>query len=115
MESGFQRNTIEGTTFSLVGQYQISDRVNIGAVFVYATGNAISLPERRWFSLEENRIITVWSKRNQYRLNPYHRLDISLTIDAKAYKEKLNAETNKDGESEKEGYFFLEFFCLQCI
>ena len=80
---------------SLVGQYQISDRVNIGAVFVYATGNAISLPERRWFSLEENRIITVWSKRNQYRLNPYHRLDISLTIDAKAYKEKLNAETNK--------------------
>jgi len=80
---------------SLVGQYQISDRVNIGAVFVYATGNAISLPERRWFSLEENRIITVWSKRNQYRLNPYHRLDISLTIDSKPYKEKLNAETNK--------------------
>ena len=81
--------------FSLVGQYQINDRVNIGAVFVYATGNAISLPERRWFSLEENRIITVWSKRNQYRLNPYHRLDISLTIDAKPFKEKLNAETNK--------------------
>ena len=80
---------------SLVGQYQINDRVNIGAVFVYATGNAISLPERRWFSLEENRIITVWSKRNQYRLNPYHRLDISLTIDAKPFKEKLNAETNK--------------------
>lgn len=80
---------------SLVGQYQLNDRVNIGAVFVYATGNAISLPERRWFSLEENRIITVWSKRNQYRLNPYHRLDISLTIDAKPFKEKLNAETNK--------------------
>ena len=80
---------------SLVGQFQINKRVNIGAVFVYATGNSISLPERRWFSLEENRIITVWSKRNQYRLNPYHRLDISLTIDAKAYKEKLNAETNK--------------------
>ena len=81
--------------FSLVGQYQISKRVNVGAVFVYATGNSISLPERRWFSLEENRVITVWSKRNQYRLNPYHRLDISLTIDSKTFKKKVNIETNK--------------------
>ena len=80
--------------FSLVGQYQISKRVNVGAVFVYATGNSISLPERRWFSLEENRVITVWSKRNQYRLNPYHRLDISLTIDSKTFKKKVNIETN---------------------
>ena len=70
MENGFQQNTIEETTF-FGWTVQINDRVNIGAVFVYATGNAISLPERRWFSLEENRIITVWSKRNQYRLNPY--------------------------------------------
>ena len=81
--------------FSLVGQYQISKRVNVGAVFVYATGNSISLPERRWFSLEENRVITVWSKRNQYRLNPYHRLDISLTIDSKSFKKKVDIETNK--------------------
>ena len=80
---------------SLVGQFQINKRVNIGAVFVYATGNSISLPERRWFSLEENRIITVWSKRNQYRLNPYHRLDISLTINSKPFKKKVNIETNK--------------------
>ena len=80
---------------SLVGQFQINKRVNIGAVFVYATGNSISLPERRWFSLEENRIITVWSKRNQYRLNPYHRLDISLTINSKPFKKKVNTENNK--------------------
>ena len=80
---------------SLVGQFQINKRVNIGAVFVYATGNSISLPERRWFSLEENRIITVWSKRNQYRLNPYHRLDISLTINSKPFKKKVNIETSK--------------------
>ncbi|MDB9990001.1 TonB-dependent receptor [Flavobacteriales bacterium] len=80
---------------SIVGQFQINKRVNIGAVFVYATGNSISLPERRWFSLEENRIITVWSKRNQYRLNPYHRLDISLTINSKPFKKKVNIETNK--------------------
>jgi len=62
MESGFQRKYDRRNDLSLVGQYQISDRVNIGAVFVYATGNAISLPERRWFSLEENRIITFGAK-----------------------------------------------------
>jgi hypothetical protein len=71
---------------SVVLQYQISERVNIGGVFVYATGNSLSLPERRWFSAEENRIITVWSKRNAFRLDAYHRADISITIDAK----KLN-------------------------
>jgi len=71
---------------SVVLQYQINERVNIGGVFVYATGNSLSLPERRWFSVEENRIITVWSKRNAFRLDAYHRADISITIDAK----KLN-------------------------
>ncbi|MAJ07027.1 MAG: TonB-dependent receptor [Crocinitomicaceae bacterium] len=86
---------------SIVAQYQINDRVNVGAVFVYATGNSLSLPERRWFSLEENRIITVWSKRNQYRLDPYHRLDISVTIDSKPFKEVFNKETNKSERIEK--------------
>ena len=86
---------------SVVAQYQINDRVNIGAVFVYATGNSLSLPERRWFSLEENRIITVWSKRNQYRLDPYHRLDISVTIDSKPFKEVFNKKTNKSEKIEK--------------
>jgi hypothetical protein len=71
---------------SVVLQYQINERVNIGGVFVYATGNSLSLPERRWVSAEENRIITVWSKRNAFRLDAYHRADISITIDAK----KLN-------------------------
>ena len=34
---------------SLVLQYQLTDRINIGGVFIYATGNSITLPERRWF------------------------------------------------------------------
>ena len=63
-------------------------------MFVYATGNSLSLPERRWVSAEENRIITVWSKRNAFRLDAYHRADISVTIDAKPYKEVKNIETN---------------------
>ena len=54
-----------------------------------------------FLDLKENRIITVWSKRNQYRLDPYHRLDISVTIDSKPFKEVFNKETNKSERIEK--------------
>ncbi len=80
---------------SLVLQYQLTDRINIGGVFIYATGNSITLPERRWFSLEENRLVTVWSNRNAYRLDPYHRMDLSLTIDAKPFKKETDKETGE--------------------
>ena len=86
---------------SVVLQYDLNDRINIGAVFVYATGNSITLPERRWFSLEENRIITVWSERNAYKLDPYHRVDISLTIDAKPFKTVVNKQTNEATQIKK--------------
>ena len=86
---------------SVVLQYDLTDRINIGAVFVYATGNSITLPERRWFSLEENRIITVWSERNAYKLDPYHRVDISLTIDAKPFKTVVNKQTNEASQIKK--------------
>jgi hypothetical protein len=81
---------------SVVLQYDINPRVNIGAVFIYATGNSISLPERRWYSLQENRLITVWSKRNAYRMDPYHRMDLSLTIDGKETKTDINPETGEE-------------------
>ena len=86
---------------SVVLQYDLNDRINIGAVFVYATGNSITLPERRWFSLEENRIITVWSERNAYKLDPYHRVDISLTIDAKPFRTVVNKQTNEATQIKK--------------
>lgn len=83
---------------SVVLQYDINDRLNIGAAFVYATGNAITLPEQRYYSFFEQKLITVWSDRNAYRMPAYHRADISFTIKGKEYKERKNAET---GEKEK--------------
>jgi len=84
---------------SVVLQYDITERFNVGAVFIYSTGNSITLPERRWYSIFENRLITVWSKRNAYRLDPYHRMDLSLTIKAKDFKKIKDPET---GEISKE-------------
>ena len=80
---------------SVVLQYQLSERVNIGGVFIYTTGNSLTLPERRWFSLEENRLITVWSDRNAYRLDPYHRMDLSVTVDAKSTKKQVDKDSGK--------------------
>lgn len=80
---------------SVALQYDITDRWNVGVIFVYATGNAISLPERRFYSFTENRLITVWSTRNGYRMIPYHRGDISVTYTGKTHKEILDPDTGK--------------------
>jgi hypothetical protein len=45
------------------------------AVFVYGTGNAFTLPER--FFLVNGVLTQQFSRINQYRLNPYHRLDFA--------------------------------------
>jgi len=80
---------------SVVAQYDITDRLNVGFMFVYATGNAITLPERRFYSLTENRLVTVWSSRNGYRMIPYHRADFSVTYKGKETKEKEDVETGE--------------------
>ncbi|PWT99555.1 MAG: TonB-dependent receptor [Bacteroidetes bacterium] len=60
---------------SLVGTYELSNKWKLSAVFVYATGNATSLPER--FYVIEGVLTQEYSRINQYRLKPYNRLDFS--------------------------------------
>ncbi len=63
---------------SVVAIYDISERWNLGATFVYNTGQAITLPNS--FYMIENWIYTEFDMpRNSYRLKPYHRLDLSAT------------------------------------
>lgn len=63
---------------SVVAIYDITDRWNLGATFVYNTGQAITLPNS--FFMIENWIYTEFDMpRNSYRMKPYHRLDLSAT------------------------------------
>lgn len=63
---------------SVVSTYELNKRWKFGAVFVYGTGNATSMPERFYFI---NGILTQeYSRINQYRLGAYHRLDLSATF-----------------------------------
>jgi hypothetical protein len=62
---------------SLVGTYEINRSWKVGGVFVYGTGNATTLPER--FYVINGVLTQEYSKLNQYRLKPYHRMDLSAT------------------------------------
>jgi hypothetical protein len=62
---------------SIVATYEQNKKWKFGAVFVYATGNATSLPQR--FYIINGVLTQEYSKINQYRLAPYHRLDLSAT------------------------------------
>ncbi len=71
---------------SVVGSYRLNNRWSLGATFVYGTGAPTTIPTRRF--LTEGTVHNVYSERNGYRLEDYHRLDISATIRAKNYKQK---------------------------
>lgn len=62
---------------SVVGTYELNAKWKVGGVFVYGTGNAVTLPER--FYIIDGNLTQEYSKVNQYRLKPYHRLDLSAT------------------------------------
>lgn len=71
---------------SVVSAYELNKKWKFGAVFVYGTGNATTLPER--FYIVNGVLTQEYSKINQYRLVPYHRIDISATLTPEHKKNK---------------------------
>ncbi|HEY6064288.1 MAG TPA: TonB-dependent receptor, partial [Chitinophagaceae bacterium] len=63
---------------SVVANYEKNKKWKFGAVFVYGTGNAITLPER--FYIINGVLTQEYSKLNQYRMKAYHRIDLSATL-----------------------------------
>jgi hypothetical protein len=71
---------------SVVGTYELNKKWKFGAVFVYGTGNATSLPER--FYILNGVLTQEFSGINEYRLGSYHRMDLSATLTPKKRKNK---------------------------
>ncbi len=63
---------------SLVSNYNISPRITTGVVFIYATGRTYTSLERLY--LIEGQLQTDYGPRNSQRLEPYHRMDVSVTL-----------------------------------
>lgn len=82
--------------FSIVLTYELNKRWTFGATWVYATGNALTLPESRLLlngpvdlgnfvtgQSSPPQIYVEYGERNSYRMTAYHRLDISVTLKGK--------------------------------
>ncbi|MEI6899323.1 MAG: TonB-dependent receptor [Bacteroidota bacterium] len=66
---------------AVVANYEIAKRWSVSATWVYATGSAVTFPTGR--ADVGGKIIPIYSDRNAYRFQDYHRLDLSLTFSSK--------------------------------
>jgi hypothetical protein len=71
---------------TLVSNYDINKRLTAGLVFIYATGRTFTPLERLY--LIDGELQTDYGQRNSARLEPYHRMDISLTWTPKGNTDK---------------------------
>jgi len=71
---------------SVALNYTPSDKWTFGGVFVYGTGNAITLVEQ--IAIWEDKVGIIYGDRNSRRIKPYHRIDLSATYTPKPNKTK---------------------------
>ena len=80
--------------FSIVAAYDITDKISASAVWVYGTGNAITLPESRhnafYPASYQGALEPYWQtqveradSKNGFRMDAYHRLDVSVEFHKK--------------------------------
>lgn len=76
---------------SIVLSYEISKRWTLGATWIYATGNLNTFPERVFVLSNGDILQDYGGQRNNYRLSPYHRMDVSATLKGKPHKNYENS------------------------
>lgn len=72
--------------FTIITNYHVNKRVQISANFTFSTGRPITLPEYKYFV--GNEAVVYFSDKNKYRIPPYHRLDLSFSVDESLYLKK---------------------------
>jgi len=74
-----------------LGYEIIRNKLSVSAVWVFASGNTMTIPIGYYFIAGS--LATEYSERNAYRLDPYHRLDLSLNwtiVKKKRFETSLN-------------------------
>lgn len=66
---------------SIVAMYELNKKWKLSASFVFGTGNSATLPQR--FYIVGGILTQEYSRINEYRLPPYHRLDFSAILTPK--------------------------------
>ncbi|MEO6902478.1 MAG: TonB-dependent receptor [Bacteroidia bacterium] len=73
--------------FNIVGNYKLSRRFNVSANVVYATGRPITYPTAIYY--QNNIPIIHYSKRNEYRMPDYFRIDLSINMEGNLKSKKF--------------------------
>ncbi len=72
---------------SVTTTYNISRRWKLSGNFVFVSGRPVTLPELKYSFADEQLIY--YSERNKYRMPPYHRLDVAITLDENLRKKRM--------------------------
>ncbi|HBF88229.1 MAG TPA: TonB-dependent receptor [Bacteroidales bacterium] len=76
---------------SFIATHELNEKWVFAMVFVYSTGNALTLPEGKYYI--NGMLANQYGKINSYRMAPYHRLDLSATYYVKKNK-KIESSWN---------------------
>jgi len=74
---------------NLVANYEFSSRISFSCLFVYATGNAFTLPISRY--MIQGTVVNRYTSVNGFRMPDYHRADVSIHY---RLKKKNNFESS---------------------
>jgi len=72
---------------SMVATYNISRRWRVSGNFVFISGRPVTLPELTYKYAGET--LVYYSDRNKYRMEPYHRFDLSITFDENLRRRRM--------------------------
>lgn len=102
---------------SVVVTHKFNDHVDIGVVWVFATGNAVTLALQQYNALNDDgyysSVVEHVDERNNYRMPNYHRLDIGVNL----HKEKKWGQATWSfglyNAYNRQNPFYLEFGYLK--
>ena len=76
---------------SVVGMFEVNDKITLSANFIYYTGDAVTFPSGRY--IVDGQIVPLYTDRNAARMPDYHRLDLGFLwkfAKAKKFEHSLN-------------------------
>lgn len=106
---------------SVVAMYALSPRVSLSTTWVFGSGNAISLPEARFFFQDIGgttdpvalvNVVPLVRRRNTFRMEPYHRWDIGLVLKLKPARGESDLTFSVYNAYNRMNPFFIYFETL---
>lgn len=95
--------------------HHFTEKIDVGIVWVYGTGNAVTLGYERYNALDENPFgnnfneVVHISERNNYRMPSYHRLDIGVNFHKKKSKHERTWSIGLYNAYSRQNAFYLFF------